>query len=118
MKQEKKHLYPDFEVDFCENIELKKGIFSHEEFKRISDISKILRGTKTEHFEYIVKDTDTVESISQDLNLTPKEVVEAANNEDGLIFTGETLTFKKITKLLNFSIFRFDTEEKILPFET
>ena len=40
LKQEKKHLYPDFEVDFCENIELRKGIFSHEEFKNISDISR------------------------------------------------------------------------------
>ena len=105
-------------MDFCENIELRKGIFSHEEFKNISDISKILKGNKTEHFEYTVKDTDTIESISQELNVTPKEVMEAANNEDGLIFTGETLTFKKITKLLNFTVFRFDTEEKILPFET
>ena len=118
LKQEKKHLYQDFEVDFCENIELKKGIFSHEEFKNISDISKILRGNKTEYFEYTVKDTDTIESISQELNLTPKEVIEATNNEDNLIFTGETLTFKKTTKLLNFTIFRFDTEEKMLPFET
>lgn len=118
LKQEKKQLYPEFEVDFCENIEIKKGIFSHEEFKNISDISKILRGDKTEYFEYTVKDTDTIESISQEFNLTPKEVMESANNEDGLIFTGETLTLKKITKLLNFTIFRFDTEEKSLPFET
>ncbi len=118
LKQEKKNLYPDFEVDFCENIEIKKEIFSPKEFKSIGDISKILKGNKTEYFEYTVQSDDTIESLSEKFNLTAKEIMEAALNDDHLIFTGEKLKLKNVTKLLNFTISRFETEERKLPFET
>ena len=118
LKQEKANLYPDFEVDFCENIEIKKGIFLPEEFKNISEISKILKGNKTEYIEHVVTNADTVESLAAEYNLSSEEVMEATNNEDHLIFTGETLRFKINKKLLNFTIVKFDTEEQELLFET
>lgn len=108
--------HPGWEVKFEENIEIKHGIFEPNQVKKINEIEKIINSKTDSHHEYTVTEEDTVENLTQKLNMTKEEILKASNATDGNICVGDKIKEEK--DLLNVKIFKINTKEEETEFST
>lgn len=102
---------PDADVEFREEFEIKKGIFSPEEIKSDEDIKKILTNGIETFSQYTVKEEDTILSIAEKFSITPEELLSLNNAKEDSVKVGDKLTIKSIEKVLHIVIFKIVKEE-------
>ncbi len=115
---EKKSQNPELEVEFSEKVEVVNGIFSPEEIKNKDEIKKILVNGMETVTEYIVKEDDTITSISEKFGITPEELLSSNNVKDESVFVDDKLIIKTVEKILKVKTFKVESEEKEIPYST
>ena len=109
----------NFKAEFSENIEIKDGSFSDDEFKSIKEIEKILKGNVKKSEFYTVKENDTIEGIADKFGMDVNKLFDLNNlSYTDEIHINDEIIVEADKKLLNMNLFKIVTEEKEIPFET
>ena len=109
----------NFKAEFSENIEIKDGSFSDDEFKSIKEIEKILKGNVKKFEFYTVKENDTIEGIADKFGMDVNKLFDLNNlSYTDEIHINDEISVEADKKLLNMNLFKIVTEEKEIPFET
>ncbi|MDO4504070.1 MAG: M23 family metallopeptidase [Clostridia bacterium] len=112
-------LKTNFKAEFSENIEIKDGSFSDDEFKSIKEIEKILKGNIKKTEPYTVKENDTIEDIADKFGMDVNKLFDLNNlSYTDEIHVDDEISVEEEKKLLNINLFKIITEEKEIPFET
>jgi len=110
--------HPGWEVKFEENIKIEHGIFEPNQIKETKEIEKITNSKLTSNQEYTVTEEDNVESLTQKLNMSKEQILNASNAKDNNICVGDKIKIKEEKNLLNIKIFKTKTEEEETTFST
>lgn len=113
-----KTAHPDWEVEFEEKVSIELGIFEPNQLKKTQEIEKIINSKTSSFHEYTVTEEDTVENLTQKLNMSKEEILKASDHTDNNICVGDKIKIKEEKNILNVKIFKTKTEEEEIAFST
>lgn len=106
----------EFEVEFAEKVEIKKGIFAPEDITTKDNAKDIFEKGIQKFTEYTVLENDTVTGIAEKFGITVKDI-QASNDICGdAVCVGDKLIIKTTDKVLHVKIFKVISEEREVPF--
>lgn len=106
-------------AEFEEKVEIKSGLFSFQKIMSKDRIKQILNSGNRKNFSYVVKDDDSIESISEFFNIEPTYLL-AINNKkiNEAIYVGDKLNIVINDSFVHVKVSRDEFIENEVNFET